>query len=217
MYPYEITTTLRERNKEDSIRLNFGSLYAVIKALAKHGFIQVERVEQEGNRPERVVYAITTAGRREADEWVRELLAVPVKEYPAIETGLSLLAMVPPEEAAVLLRRRVALIDADIDRRRAEAADPAFTATPQLFTVEFGHRLAMLQAERDAIAGLADRIESGAIGGFDLWTEVHRLLAAGNSMTEVSERLAPYFTAEAVVSTPEQQRREPTSSPNPPD
>lgn len=28
MYPYEITTTLRGRGKEGSIRLNFGSLYA---------------------------------------------------------------------------------------------------------------------------------------------------------------------------------------------
>ncbi|MFF2772837.1 PadR family transcriptional regulator, partial [Streptomyces bacillaris] len=41
MYPYEMTTTMRERGKEDSIRLNFGSLYAVIKSLEKHGFIQV--------------------------------------------------------------------------------------------------------------------------------------------------------------------------------
>ena len=55
MYPYEMTTTMRERGKEDSIRLNFGSLYAVIKSLVKHGFIEVAQTEREGNRPERVV------------------------------------------------------------------------------------------------------------------------------------------------------------------
>src|SRR3954470_20793021 len=84
MYPYEMTTTMRERGKEDSIRLNFGSLYSVIKSLEKHDFIRVAQTEREGNRPERVVYAITDTGRREAEEWLRELVEVPVKEYPAI-------------------------------------------------------------------------------------------------------------------------------------
>ena len=106
MYPYEMTTTMRERGKEDSIRLNFGSLYAVIKSLEKHGFIQVAQTEREGNRPERVVYEITDAGRAEADEWMRELIAFPVKEYPAIETDLSLLPLLAPQVAAELLERR---------------------------------------------------------------------------------------------------------------
>src|SRR3954468_4265758 len=67
MYPYEMTTTMRERGKEDSIRLNFGSLYSVIKSLEKNGYIGVAQTEREGNRPERVVYAITETGRREAE------------------------------------------------------------------------------------------------------------------------------------------------------
>src|SRR4249919_2641848 len=82
MYPYEMTTTLRERGKEDSIRLNFGSLYAVIKSLEKHGLIEAARTEREGNHPERIVYDITDAGKTEAIDWLRELIAQPIKEYP---------------------------------------------------------------------------------------------------------------------------------------
>ncbi len=63
MYPYEITATLRERGKEGSIRLNYGSLYAVIKSLERHGFVAVQQAERNGNRPERTVYAITGPGR----------------------------------------------------------------------------------------------------------------------------------------------------------
>src|SRR5512133_249586 len=107
MYPYEITTTLNERGKEDSIRLNFGSLYSVIKQLQKHGLIEVERTEREGNRPERIVYAITPAGRTEADSWLRSLLAEPVKEYPAFETGLSLMPLLSPDDVLSLLRKRL--------------------------------------------------------------------------------------------------------------
>jgi DNA-binding PadR family transcriptional regulator len=30
MHPYEISTTLKERGKEQSIKLNYGSLYSVV-------------------------------------------------------------------------------------------------------------------------------------------------------------------------------------------
>src|SRR6478609_6724269 len=140
MYPYEMTTTMRERGKEDSIRLNFGSLYAVIKSLQKNGFIEVAQTEREGNRPERVVYTITPAGRREAEEWLRELIEVPVKEYPAIETGLSLLPMLPPDVAAGLLESRRDRIDDDLAARRELQAQAA--GLPELFMVEFHYRVA---------------------------------------------------------------------------
>src|SRR6478752_4816716 len=125
MYPYEMTTTMRERGKEDSIRLNFGSLYSVIKSLEKHGFIEVAQTEREGNRPERVVYQITDSGRQEAAEWLGDLIETPMKEYPAIETGLSLLPMLSPDAAAALLERRLERLDADIATRRAEAEKTA--------------------------------------------------------------------------------------------
>ena len=39
MHPYEMAATLRERHKEDSIKLRYGSLYTVIALLVKVGFI----------------------------------------------------------------------------------------------------------------------------------------------------------------------------------
>jgi DNA-binding PadR family transcriptional regulator len=193
MYPYEITTTLRERGKEDSIRLNFGSLYSVIKALEKHGLIRATATEREGNRPERIVYAITDAGRRETDEWLRELLSEPTKEYPAIETALSLITMLPPDEALALLRTRVAKLTADIDHREAQGADLTSQRLPELFLVEYWFKLAMLRAERDWLADLADRIETGTIGDLAIWTQMHDLLASGASPEDVTARLTEHF------------------------
>ncbi|SEB10760.1 PadR family transcriptional regulator [Leifsonia sp. 21MFCrub1.1] len=188
MYPYEMTTTMKERGKEDSIRLNFGSLYAVIKSLEKHGFIEVAQTEREGNRPERVVYAITPAGRQEAEEWLRELVEIPVKEYPAIETGLSLLPMLPPDVAADLLERRRDRIDADIAGRRILLAEAS--GLPELFMVEFHYRMAVLQAERTFVADLAARIRDRSIGGYDWWEQLHVLLGQGIGMEELRERIA---------------------------
>jgi DNA-binding PadR family transcriptional regulator len=188
MYPYEMTTSMRERGKEDSIRLNFGSLYAVIKSLEKHGFIVVAQTEREGNRPERVVYAITDAGRQEADTWLRELIDTPVKEYPAIETGLSLMAMLPPKTAAELLDRRAERLRTELAEREEVARGEA-AGVPELFMVEFHYKQAMLTAERAFVVDLAARIRDRAIGGIEMWEGLHTLLAQGLSIPDIQNRV----------------------------
>jgi DNA-binding PadR family transcriptional regulator len=190
MYPYEMTTTMRERGKEDSIRLNFGSLYAVIKSLEKHGFIQVAQTEREGNRPERVVYEITEAGRSEADAWMRELIALPVKEYPAIETGLSLLPLLAPHVAAELLERRRDRLDADLAERRRTHEQALTYPLPELFMIESTYRVAMMEAERAFIADLASRIRDRSLGGIDWWERLWELFGQGYDMAEIRERIA---------------------------
>ena len=51
MHPYEISSTLRERAKEESIKLNYGSLYSVMDSLARHGLVEVVETVREGKRP----------------------------------------------------------------------------------------------------------------------------------------------------------------------
>jgi DNA-binding PadR family transcriptional regulator len=194
MYPYEMTTTLRERGKEDSIRLNFGSLYAVIKSLEKHGLIEEARVEREGNRPERIVYAITEDGRTESHEWMRELIGTPVKEYPAFEAGLSLLPLLPPDEAAALLRDRLANLDTELEARAATAEQAEGAGLPELFMLEFHYHVAMTRAERDYVDALLTRLDAGRLGGVEAWTDVHVMRAAGASDDEVQARIEEYFT-----------------------
>src|ERR1700756_4025683 len=77
MHPYEISTTLRSRGKELSIKLNYGSLYSVVESLEKHGLIRARETTREGRRPERTVYEITDAGEIECEDWLAELISVP--------------------------------------------------------------------------------------------------------------------------------------------
>lgn len=195
MYPYEVTKSLRERNKEDSIRLNFGSLYAVIKSLEKHGLIEATHSEREGNRPERIVYAITDAGKVEAVGWLRELVAVPVKEYPAFETGLSLLPLLTPADATTLLGDRLVRLDAELAERAQLSEGPDVRALPELFLIEFNCRVAMLQAERAFVGDLVERLTNGQLGGIGLWVRLHDLLAAGHSRADIDAEFASYMAA----------------------
>ena len=106
MHPYEVAQTLRQRAKQESVRLNYGSLYAVVESLEKKGFIKATGTVREGKRPERTVYAITDDGTREMNDWMTELIGVPSKEYPAFMAGLSFLPSLPPDEALDALRAR---------------------------------------------------------------------------------------------------------------
>ena len=64
MHPYEMATVMRQRGKQQSIKLNYGSLYTVVQSLAKAGFIVAQETEREGRRPERTVYRLDPSGSR---------------------------------------------------------------------------------------------------------------------------------------------------------
>ena len=198
MHPYRITTTLRERGKEHSIRLNWGSLYSVIASLEKGGLIEATHSERTGARPERTVYALTEAGRAKTMGWLRHLIETPTKEYPDFEAGLSLVMLLSPDEALGLLRTRLEGLDARIAHLESVAEYPL----PEIFLVEGHYELAMVRAERAYVADLVDRLARGAVGGQELWTEMHRRLAAGETLSDLVDDLAERMREE-VGPTPE--------------
>ncbi len=119
MHPYEMATTMRSYGKERSIKLNYGSLYTVVDNLAKHGLIEAIGARREGRRPERTVYQLTDPGRAELEDWMSELVATPVKEYPQFEAALSELAVLPPARVLELLRDRASALEKAIGEERA--------------------------------------------------------------------------------------------------
>jgi DNA-binding PadR family transcriptional regulator len=161
MHPYEIAATLRIRNKGGSIKLRYGSLYTVIDGLQEEGLIEVKETVRQGRRPERTIYKLTPAGLKRMREWMRELLGTPVKEYPQFEAALSLLPAVPPDEAVALLEARVGRLSVMCEELRA-AIEVAVKHVEALFLVENEYRLALLEAERQFIEGLIQRIKDDA-------------------------------------------------------
>jgi DNA-binding PadR family transcriptional regulator len=174
MHPYEMAATLRERHKEESIKLRYGSLYTVIEGLERAGYIQATRTTREGNRPERTIYAITRTGEAELRDWMREILSTPVHEYPQFEAGLSLLPVLPPEEVVSLLETRLEFLKADLQRLRAGLREAQSLGLPPLFTIENEYRLACTEAERSFVQRLIPRIEKDGCGFLTEWQEWHR-------------------------------------------
>ena len=88
MHPYEMASEMRERGKDQSIKINWGSLYTVVQNLEKHGLIAAAGTSRQGRHPERTIYEITPEGRDELTDWLEELLAVPEREYTRFEAAL---------------------------------------------------------------------------------------------------------------------------------
>jgi len=173
MHPYEMAATLRERRKEDSIKLRYGSLYTVIELLVKAGFIEEKRTTRDGNRPERTVYEITPAGETEMRSWMREILSTPVKEYPQFEAGLSLLPVLPPEEATDVLETRTEFLKKDIEQISAGLQQAKAANLPPLFSIETEYRLAALKTELSFVTTLIDRIRKDGCGFLKEWKKWH--------------------------------------------
>jgi DNA-binding PadR family transcriptional regulator len=173
MHPYEVAQTLRTRHKDDSVRLNYGSLYAVVDTLVRRGLIEAAETERSGRLPERTVYRITDAGRIESHDWLAELLAVPTKEYPAFEAALSFLPAVSPEEAAGLLDERIERLELELASAAALRELVEKARLPRLFWVEAEFAMALRQTELDFARRLRTDLRAGTLEGLDWWSQVH--------------------------------------------
>ena len=205
MHPYEISTTLRERGKEHSIKLNYGSLYSVVESLQKHGLITAQETTRAGRRPERTVYAITDSGRAEFEDWLSELLSTPVREYTSLEAGLSLIGGLPPDVVADLLDTRVGKLRAEVGTVEGMLAGAREQGVPDLFLIESVFRVRMLRAEEEFVTQLSRDIRSSALPGTKAWGRVHELIAAGTSFEEISADPLRYLGEEGRVLLPPEQ------------
>ena len=180
MHPYELGRTLRDNGDARSIKFNNGSLYMVIGQLAKAGYVTEVETTREGQRPERTVYGLTDAGRRELTGWLRELVAEPQHEYPHFVAALSLIAALPPSEVVPLLRHRLARLS-ELRTETRELIDSTLAqGVPELFLVEEEYRLTLLEAEAAFAERFIGQIEDPQAGWRREWEAFH---AAASGLT----------------------------------
>jgi DNA-binding PadR family transcriptional regulator len=172
MYPYEMASMLRERGKDNSIKVNWGSFYTVVQNLEKYGFIEAVEVAREGRQPERTTYQITEAGRAELMDWLRELLSVPEREHTSFEAALGESAVLPPDELIDLLQQRLAALEEANGRLQAALATLA-TQLPRLFLIESEYYLAQRRAEEEWVRGLLKEFTGGTFPGLEAWRHFH--------------------------------------------
>jgi DNA-binding PadR family transcriptional regulator len=173
MHPYEVAQTLRQRAKHESVRLNYGSLYAVVEGLERRHLIRASKTVREGNRPERTIYEITDAGSREMIDWLTDIIGVPAKEYPQFLAGLSFISALTPEEALAAFRMRAFTLEIQLAQIRATLRTAGEAGLPRLFRVETEFEEQLIETELHFVRGLITDMVGGNLEGLDMWHAFH--------------------------------------------
>jgi DNA-binding PadR family transcriptional regulator len=187
MHPYEIASLLRTRGKEQDMKIKWGSLYTVVQNLEKHGLVEATESVRQGGRPERTIYRLTDAGREELEDWVRELVSTPEPEQRRFEAGLSVLGVLPPDEAMSLLRQRLGLLEEAIAGQRVMLAQ-ASHEIPRVFLVEGEYDLALREAEAAWVRSLLEELTTGTLSGIQLWRAWHETGQMPAELVDLAER-----------------------------
>jgi DNA-binding PadR family transcriptional regulator len=171
MHPYEMASTLRDRHKDSSFKVNSGSLYDTVEALARHGWIEPVETVRDGRRPERTVYAPTPLGQSEFVRWIDELIRTPVAEYPKFLAAVSYLGALGPDGAADALTERAGHLGRQADETRAMLADTVGSGLlPRLFMIEAECALHAWEAELAWTRRTIDEIRDGTL----FWPDAER-------------------------------------------
>jgi DNA-binding PadR family transcriptional regulator len=111
MHGYQLMEFI-ERDLSTCSDLKKPTAYYLLKQMAEDGWISEEQV-QEGNRPPRRVFRLTTSGEAEFNRMLRANLSAYTPSYFSNDIGLAFVDQLPPSEARPLLdRRRAALTSA---------------------------------------------------------------------------------------------------------
>ncbi len=145
----------------------------MIDLLQAVGFIVPPETIRNRLRPERTVYELSLAGEAEMRDWLRKLIGESVKEYTEFEAGLCLLPALPPGEAIDLLKQREQRLEHDFRQLRSELDRALGTGMPPLFVVEHEYRLRRMDAERQFILSLLQRIEKEGWAKSPAWNHLH--------------------------------------------
>ena len=186
MHRYEMASVMRARGKDRDMDIKWGSLYTVVQNLERNGFLEPIGVTRQGARPERTVYQITDAGRDELVAWTRELIAEPQAEHTRFVAGLSVLAVLTPQDVIDLLRARLERLTRSVEQlttQLEEAAD-----VPRLFLIEDEYRIAMTLAEAAWTRSLLDELSAGTFPHLHAWRSWHENGDIPSEFTELAER-----------------------------
>src|SRR5215469_14672599 len=128
LHPYAMQRLLREWGKDGVVNVGQrANLYKTIRRLLEAGLIAVRHTERDQQYPERTVYELTDAGSRATLDWLIDMLALPRNEFPQFPAALSFMMLMPPTDAATVLRRRATAL-----RGQLSALDQSLRAVGEL-------------------------------------------------------------------------------------
>jgi DNA-binding PadR family transcriptional regulator len=184
MHVYRMQKLIQAYGKDRVVNVRSrASLYQTIERLMRLGLVEVRETVRTGGHPDRIVYAITQAGRQAAGEWLREMLRTTGGEFPEFIAAVSMLFGLPPDDARQQLELRAERLAAELAETQAELG--RYPDLPRLFLLEEEYRRAMLEAELSWVGGVVEELREGRLTWSEQW--LRDLQAAFNPPYETEE------------------------------
>ncbi|NUP04077.1 MAG: PadR family transcriptional regulator [Nonomuraea sp.] len=112
LHPYGMQRLLKQWGKDQVVNVGQrAGLYRTIDRLGEAGLLRVRETGRDQQYPERTVYEITEEGQARLRDWLDDMLSRPKREFPQFPAALSNAMLLPPDELADALERRVAAVE----------------------------------------------------------------------------------------------------------
>lgn len=144
-YGYEIKKALSDEAMAFWFGLDDASIYSVLRTLTKHDHVREVGIEQDGKRPKRTRYAITSQGREYYRRLLAEALATPSLPIAPVDVALAArgdLDAAAVSEALAMREKSLHELEAQITAATSGAPSPAIPS----------RNMAIVRAEREWLA-----------------------------------------------------------------
>jgi DNA-binding PadR family transcriptional regulator len=169
-HAYGLHKLFVSQGKERVVNLRSrASLQQAIKRLQRLGLVELHETVRSEGYPDRIVYAITDAGREAARVWLREMLADTAGEYPEFIAAISILFGLEPDDARAQLELRASQLAAALSDAESQLAGSP--GLPRLFLLEEEYRKAILTAQLSWLNGVIDDLRTGRLTWSREWLE----------------------------------------------
>jgi DNA-binding PadR family transcriptional regulator len=162
LHPYGLQRLIRVWGKDAVVNVGQrATLYKTIARLERAGLVAVRQTERDQSFPERTVYELTDAGRRQGREWLEDMLASPRNEFPRFPAALSFAMLLGPRDLLALLERRADALRervAELDREPGE-----YAGLPRVTLIESEYQRAVVGAELAWVDAVAADLRSGTL------------------------------------------------------
>jgi DNA-binding PadR family transcriptional regulator len=171
LHVYGMQKLLEAQGKDRVVNVRTrASLYQTIERLVRLGLVEVAETVRGGGFPDRIVYAITDAGREAAREWLREMLRTTGQDFPEFIAAVSILFGLEPEDARAQLEQREQALAAELaETETALTSGPP--GLPRLFLLEEEYRQAVLEAQLRWLRGVIADLRAGRLTWSEEWLQ----------------------------------------------
>jgi DNA-binding PadR family transcriptional regulator len=143
---YELKKQI-QRNMGNWTDIKFGSIYHALKKLVDRGSVEVVGEEHQVGRPDRTIYRITPRGREEMRSLLNQLLSRFQRTYFEFDIGLFFAARMPQEDLSGHLEKRLAAINAFMQKLGQVKNLPIHKTLPKISEVIVDHTICHMNAE----------------------------------------------------------------------